>query len=70
MRTYESVLGIAGVSKKLTNINTNIPFIISHLGNLFEKPCRILVQITYPDYSRAQITELFVFSYVGYQRFA
>ena len=35
MRMYESVLRIAGVSKKLINIGTNITFIIIHLANLF-----------------------------------
>ena len=56
MRSYESVLEIADVGEGSTDIDTYSPFVIRHLTHLFKKPCRILVQITYPGYSRGQIT--------------
>ena len=56
MRSYESVLEIADVGEGSTDIDTYSPFIIRHLATFFKKTCRILVQITYPGYSRGQIT--------------
>ena len=56
MRSYESVLAKAGIGERPTDVDTYIPFIIRHLAAFFKKTCRILVQITYPGYSRGQIT--------------
>ena len=69
MISYESVLAKAGIGECPTDIDTYIPFIIRHLATFFKKTCRILVQITYPGYSRAQITGLFAFSCAQYQPF-
>ena len=70
MISYESVLEIADIGERTTDVDTYIPFIIRHLAAFFKKTCRILVQITYPGYSRAQTAGLSAFSYVEYQRFA
>ena len=57
MRIYESVSKIADVGVGAAYNNVQKLFIIRNLWNILQKPCRILVQITYPDYSRGQITE-------------
>ncbi len=70
MRIYESVLDTANVGVHHAYVYRHKVFIIRYLKGIFWIACHLSVQITYPGYSRAQITELFVFSYVGYQRFA
>lgn len=57
MRIYESVSKIADVGVGAAYNNVQKLFIIRNLWNILQKPCRILVQITYPGYSRGQITE-------------
>jgi len=56
MRSYESVLAKADIGERPTDVDTYIPFIFRHLDTFFKKPCPMLVQITYPGYSRGQIT--------------